>query len=319
MPTWLNEYQITSTYKTRYTTVSIKDVIIRLRSQTRDHQWPGSYEAKSSSGLFKETERENVPLFALLQTIDHGVVPYCSDDKPAYRPSFRFTLGSIVMGTKHIQRIHSSAGLHIPIELLVEEIPVHITYKTSSYVEEFLGTVVSYMLPSSVIAAKEKAVEMDETTYNTLLCATRWLDTLFEDLVEDICSTNDDRRASLGLEDPSLAMDQAALHILQSQGTSMVRRAPDKIEATKGKEINYSSLMKQLGPGLKGHALQRHIADWIEETNKAKGIDSKQVAEDSKQLVEDSKEVAEKNIWSWLESVLQFKSEHRPTEGENEE
>lgn len=279
MPTWLRECKVTATYKIRYTSVSCYDVVKSLSASTGGQRWTPSEAARKDPKLYRQEIEQSIGLhgFMLFQVTDHGYILHHLSAESEYKPSFRMAVGNPLMA-ECIQRIDSSTALHMPLEMLIEETPLHITDRRSGAVREFTGTMVSYMLPSSLIAPKEKASRMAKTDFDCLLRAARNFDTMFETLIKDICSPNAVTRANLRgatlpavsssndlasmitmdkLEDPTLAIDWVETATSRSSSIWTLPKTPDDSEAAKSEEIDLSSSVEHISSVLKEHALRR--------------------------------------------------------------
>lgn len=248
MPTWLRECRVTATYKVRYTSVPCYDVVKSLSASIGGQRWTPSEAARKDPKLYREEIEQSTGLYGFMsfQIIDHGYTNHHLNAESEYRPSFRMTVGNSLMA-ECIQRIDSSTALHMPLEMLIEESQLQTTDRRSGVVRKTTGTTVSYMLPSSLIAPKEKASQMSKTDFDCLLRAARNLDTIFETLIKDICSPNAVSRtnsptvsSSNGpassitmhtLEDPTLAIDWVDTDTSQSSSIWTLPKTPDEPEA----------------------------------------------------------------------------------------
>lgn len=124
MPTWIRGSKVTAMYRIRYTSVSCYDVVKSLSASIGGHRWTPSEEARKDSKLYREEIEQSIGLhgFMSFQVIDHGYTIHHLNAESEYRPSFRMTEGNPLMA-ECIQRIDSSAALHMPLEMLIEENP----------------------------------------------------------------------------------------------------------------------------------------------------------------------------------------------------
>lgn len=146
---------------------------------------------------------------------------------------------------------------------------------------------VSYMLPSGLIAPKEKSSRMTKSDFDCLLRAARNLDTMFETLVKDICSPNAVPRANLPtispsnrrtssvtveiLEDSTLALDWVDTNTSRSSSIWTLPKTPDETEAEKSEETDQSASGEHMNSVLRQHALRRRSRQ--EEDGKAENED----------------------------------------------
>lgn len=199
MLTWLNERKSAAKHRSRYTTLSCDVVVKRLSNSIGRYRWSPSEAARTTAEVLKaEIELKTGPHgFMLFSVIDQGYTLHTLNAESDYTPSFRFILGNPLLNAC-IQEIDGAAGLYVPVEMLVQEKILHrglhagFNNRIPTWIDkEQAGTVVSYVLPSSLIAPKEKAFSMKQPEYECLLQAATNLDKMFETLVEYICAPED--------------------------------------------------------------------------------------------------------------------------------
>lgn len=202
--TWLTEERVETRCRFRYTSVAFGEVVGRLHDAVGRGCWTPSREVARDPAVFRREIEAAVAVgaahgfgFVVLGVVDHGFALARLGVAGRGVRSVRFSLGNPLVAAD-VQRLDPDAGLHLPVQLLVRETLVQAPAGGRVGADVLRpGTVVSYVLPSGMIARREKGVGQAEPEYRELLRTVTKVDDMLERLVDHICTPKHTSKARL--------------------------------------------------------------------------------------------------------------------------